>query len=907
MSIEAPVVQARFRRPLTPSDFTPRAQLTKRLDRISQFPLTVVAAPAGMGKTSALANWLDSVNVPYVWLTLDDSVSSPEAFVRTLIAGLQTHHPEFGLSILTEINGVTLPSPDLLAANLAMQLLPLEQRIVIVLDDYEAIHDPTTHQIIRSLVPLLPATAHLVVASRTTPPLPLARLRAQGQVLDISTDDLRLGQQEAQRLLDQIAGRPLKLGLVDDVLRETEGWPFALRLAGLALRGDAHPDTILAALTASSRSQILDFLLEEVYSQQPPAVQDLLLKTSILERLTPSLCDAILASDTPGELTGQAFVEGQRRTNLLTALDDPGGSFRYHSLLRMALGHRLRTVSKPGEIKALHERAARWFAENGDVGQAIPHFLAAGQVEQAVQLVEANLLRLIANEDNVCLERWLDLLPVEAVGVNPLLLACRAWLINLRQGFVFLLPLFQKIELLLEESDRVHSTWPKEAIQALYAIIAAPFDWINGNVETALARAHQARLAVDATYAPIDGWAILHESVSLHLAGEHDAALDLLHAALADGTYRNEDLMVSHALYGLAFVHWLSGDLLNMETVCHQLLQIHSKAGRHIGVGWANFMLGALYYEWNQLDKAGQHFDEVIVHRHEVNHRILPDTVFLNVRIRDLEGRPEAADTLLDGLENVAWDTTNLPTLRLAASFRAQRAAAFGNVADAERWLSEAKAVSETSPMIFLQVPQVTQAKVLLARRTQESAWKALENLAHLEQVARSFSNTRALIEILSLSAVAYCRLGLVAEAVPRLEEAVTLGEPGRFTRTFLDLGPEMAHMLSELASREVAKDYIGYLLRQFAITPSLSVVEDRGAVRRQQAQAQLIEPLTEREMDVLALLVQRQSYQEIAQALVITRATVKAHTVHIYQKLGVSSRREAILVTQRLGLLDIH
>ncbi|MFN8483213.1 MAG: LuxR C-terminal-related transcriptional regulator [Anaerolineae bacterium] len=903
MTLEVPLEQARFRRPPIPSDFAPRARLTRQLNKAPLFPLTIVAAPAGMGKTSAVAGWLDSADVPYVWLTLDAGASLPEAFVRRLIAAVQTRHPEFGLSILAALNALSIPASDLLAGDLALALLRLGEELVIVLDDYELIHDSATQEIVRSLIPLLPAPVHLVIVSRILPPLPLARLRAQGKVLDISADDLRFDREEAQTLLDQVAARPVGAALVDAALSETEGWPFALRLAGLALRGDAHPDTVLAALSATSIGQTIEFLLEEVYSQQPQPIQDMLLKTSILERLTPSLCDAVLGDDT-AELTGQAFVEWLTRTNLLLPVDDANGWFRYHSLLRTALEHRLRTILRPREIKTLHERAALWFADHGAVDLVIPHFLAANELEQAVRLVEANLLPLLANEEWFRIEQWLDLLPADCVAINPLLLTCKAWFVFLRQGYGFLPPLFEKIEALLQEPDGERSTWPKPAIEAFLAALACPIEWSTGDVEVALQRAKKARRAVDAVYAPLDGWAALNEGVALHLSGQHDAALDVLNAALADGTRRNEPLMVSRALFGLAYVHSLSGDLVSMEDVGLQMLQVNMKRGLRIGVGWANFVLGLIYYEWNDFDHAKRHFDAILAHRNEVNHLVLRDSICAYALINDLEGRPEAADALLNNLENVAWDTTSLNTLRLLAAFRAQRAARLGDDAGAERYLALARPESETGPMIFSEAPELAQAKILLTRGSKGAAREALEHLTHLEGLARSFSNTRRLIDIQAASALAYARLGLTAEALIRLKEAVALGEPGRFTRTFLDFGPDMARLLGELARRGPASDYVVYLLRQFAASPSLNIVADRVTVRQQHAQSQLIEPLTEREMDVLGLLVQRQSYQEIAQSLVITRATVKAHTVHIYQKLGVSSRREAILVTQRLGLL---
>ena len=282
------------------------------------------------------------------------------------------------------------------------------------------------------------------------------------------------------------------------------------------------------------------------------------------------------------------------------------------------------------------------------------------------------------------------------------------------------------------------------------------------------------------------------------------------------------------------------------------------------------------------------------------------DCVFASAQICDLEGRTREADTLLERLEELAWDTDNLATLRLLASFRAQRAARMGNRSEAKRWLIEAQPTAEGGPMLFFEVPELTQVKVLLGAETRESAREALEHLAHLEDVALSFSNRRRLVEILALSALTCARLGDKAEVARQLEQAVELGERGGFVRTFLDLGPEMARLLADLEKRGPATEYVSYLLRQFAVSPSLHVADDRAAVHREAARSQLVEPLSAREMEVLALLVKRQSYQEIGQVLLITRATVCAHINHIYRKLNVNSRRETIDVVQRLDLLQV-
>ncbi len=906
MIARPPRPQTQRNRPRISSAFTPRPRLLDRLNHALRLPITVIAAPAGTGKTSLLSSWVEMCPLPVAWLSVERDDSHPEAFLRALIASIQTHFPTFGRSTLTSLNGATVPSALALAASLAAELDALGQELVVILDDYEAVSDATTHHIMHELLLRLPSTTHLIIASRRLPPFPMARLRAQGAVLDISADDLRFDHQEAQALLEQTAGRAVASRLVDEALTHTEGWAVALRLLGLAWRDDAAATSVMTGLHASSRSQVLAYFLEEIYSHQPPAVQAMLLRTSILDGLTPSLCEAV-ANSVRGEWTGQAFVDWLASTNLLVVpVDADGVWFRHHSLLHKALQFRLQATLEPAEIETLHGRAAAWFEERGLIDKAIRHYLAAGAVDRAVRLVESHMLTLIKHEEWLRLEGWLRLLPPDRVACSPVLLIGETWIMTLRQGYSQLHGRIEQIERLLHEPVADQVTWSRAGIEAGLAALAAPVEWMAGNVEAALQRATRARLTVDASYSPLDGWATLNSGVALHLTGRHAAALDLLNVAVADGTQRDNMELVIRSLLGLTFVHWLRGDLASMEVVGEQLLRLFSRHRRLIGVGWANLFLGLSHYERNQLSEARRHLEAILAQRHEMNHMVLRSSIFTLARVNDLEGQPQAADALLDSLSELAWDTTNLVTLRLLASFRARRAARRRNAAEALRWLRDAQPTPERGAMILTEVPQLAQARVLLASGQRDDAHEALTHLAHLEHLSADFSNVPMRVEVSALSALAYDQLGDKTAAETWLEQAVRLGKPGQFTRSFLDLGPDMARLLDRWTPGEELADYVGYLLRQFAVSPSLHVATDRVMLRQRQAQARLRDPLSPREMEILDLLVRRHSYREIAHRLVISPSTVKKHIHHIYEKLDVSSRAEAIEVSQRLGLVTL-
>jgi LuxR family maltose regulon positive regulatory protein len=860
-------------------------------------------APAGAGKTTLLSHWLDTCPLPCAWLSLDENDSDLEAFLRLLVASVQLHFPAFGRSTLAWLSGAAAPAPGALAARLNADLIDLSEHLVVLLDDYHIIRDAATHQFVSALVTNLPGQVHLLIASRTVPTIPLARLRVQERLVEIHTGDLQFTAAEAQALLDQLTGGAIAPDMVDYLTEELEGWPVGLRLIAMSLQGGADvrlPPTLRAGPGAQL---VFDFFIEEVYTQHSLPLRDALLKTSILDRLTPALCEAVVGNADPG-WTGEAFLDWLQRSNVFVApLNGERVWYRYHHLFQAALQHKLRQTLKPADIALLHHRAAAWFAGQGFVHQAIVHYLAAHETDLAVDLIERNCLVAIEQEQWLLLEHWLDLLPTDIVARNPSLLTLRGWVLFVRQGLTSLDPLFQEIESLLADPNALASSLSAAALNGLLLAVWGGPNYMAGNAALLLVRAQAARAALHGAHDVLEAWAICFEALALQLVGRLEDALHALHTTLAENLQRSDLYSARRMLFGLTFVEWHSGQLFAVERSATHFLELNAHKPWPIAAGWVHSRLAMLYYEWNQLDKARFYAEAVIAARHEVNHIAVRDSVLILALVDDLQGQPQAAEAVLDMLHQLAENTTNLFTIQLLASFRARRAVLRGDGEETLRWLHQAEPMPDAGPMVRVEIPQLTQARVLLAQRTAEATCQALEHLSHLHQLAASYSNTTRLVEILALTAIAHDQLGDQAEAIDCLQAAVALAEPGRFVRTFLDLGPELARLLSTLARQGNTTGYIADLLHQFAVSPSLQVAAGPTTIWRQQAQSQLIEPLTERELEVLDLLVQRLSYQEIALHLVISPATVKSHINHIYQKLQVNSRNGAIDVAKRLGL----
>jgi LuxR family maltose regulon positive regulatory protein len=880
-----------------------RARVSARLNRALRAPLTVLAAPAGFGKTTALQIWLEDSPLPYAWLSLDEDDDAVETFLRHLIAAVQTHRPEFGRTALAALAGMAAPSISTLATTLVSEFADLPGEFILVLDDYHVIRDPSVHECMRRVVTRLPDSIHLLVASRSVPPWPLARLRALDRLVAIGAADLGFTPPEATALLEMTAGRALDAAIASVALARAEGWPLGLRLIGVALRD--HPDAVdvVSPLHGDNNRDLLQYFLEEVLARQSATVQASMLASSIFDRFTPALCGAVVGDDPAW--SDCVTIDWPEQTDLfLSALDDEPGWYRRHPMCREALHYALLKRHGPAAVATLHRRASDWFAHRGMMDEAIRHALAAGETRAAAQLVERHAVNLILVERWLDLEAWLDLLPGEAEARSPWLIACRSWTLWQRQDFARMPALLKQAEMLIPQLGSAPDSVPVATVQAAVHTLWAAMYAFLGMPEQALDRASRAREAVGDAEHPLYPWVIFFEGVTLQFAGQQERALAVLTGALANGAGHVRPLLTVYALRGLAFVHYLSGRLSDVEMVAARLLELHEAAGQVIGESWAHYWLGMVYYEWNRRDLARHHFGWLIARRDLTNHVILRDSVLAVAMLEHIDDRAAETEALLATLKALALSTENYDTLQQLDEFRALLALAGGESAEAEQRLALASAPGERGILAFLPAPQLIRARVLLAHGDVEAAARALAAVTELQRVAESRGHHRRLIETLTVRALAHERLNQPAEAAKHLTRALMLAEPGGFTRTFVDLGPELALLLGVLARHGVAARYIGRLLGDFAASPAHRSAAAEAAARREHAQAQLVEPLTERELAVVRLLGQRLSYAEIATELTIAPSTVKTHVNHIYGKLGASGRKDAIVTADRLGLM---
>jgi LuxR family transcriptional regulator, maltose regulon positive regulatory protein len=904
--VTGPLLATKLHLPRGRPGLVARPRLVERLRRGSGATLTLVSAPAGFGKTTLLTEWLAADGRRAGWLSLDRRDNDPTTFWTYLITALRTAVPQVGAAALALLQSPPSPVEDVLAT-LLNDLSTVGDDVVLVLDDYHVLDAREVHESMAFLLEHLPPHAHLVIAGRADPPLPLARMRARGELVEVRAADLRFTPDETASYLTAAMGLTLTASDVAALDGRTEGWIAALQLAALSLQGRDDVAGFIADFAGDDRF-IVDYLAEEVLARQPDHVHDFLLQTSVLERLTGPLCDAVTGRDGSHDL-----LTALERGNLfLVPLDHRRQWYRYHHLFADVLRTHLRE-ERPGAVAELHRRAGDWFRRHGEPAQAIRHALAGGDLDTAADLVELAIPSTRQARQEATLRGWLEALPDEVVRQRPVLS-------NGYAGSLLATGEVEGVETRLQDAER----------------------WLATTTGAARAAAlpHGEMIVADQ-----DGFRRLPGSLAVHRAGQALMLGDLVgtraHARRALDLVEDDD-HVGHgaaaALLGLA--HWTDGELAAAHRRYTQATASLEKAGHLSDVigcaitladiriaqgrlreamstyerglqlatgrpgpvlrGAADMHVGMseLLRERNDLHAARQH---LAASTELGEHLGLPKNRYrwrvAMARVREAEGDLGGALDLLDEAERV-YDGDFSPRVQPIPALRARVWIRQGRPADALGWAREQGLSVEDDLTYLREFEHITLARALLARYESEhverSHEEAVRLLGRLRSAAQDGDRTGSLIEITVLQALALGMRGDVRAALAPLERALTLTEAEGYVRILADEGPPMAVLLEAAAKRRIAPNHVRRLLAAVATRPD-----------RTTAGQGLVEPLSERELEVLRLLATDLGGPDIARRLIVSLNTVRTHTRNIYTKLGVNSRRAAVHRAEELDLLS--
>jgi LuxR family maltose regulon positive regulatory protein len=891
----------------------PRPRLSERLDRGTASKLTLVSAPAGFGKTTLLTEWLAAGPAGpaderlAAWLSLDRADNDPVSFWTYVIAALRTVAPGVGESALALLQAPQPPPIETVLTVLLNDLGALAGEIVLVLDDYHVIDAGDVQDGMAFLLDHLPPWLHVVIASRTDPALPLARLRARGELAETRAAELRFTPDEAAAYLNETMGLQLTARDVAALEGRTEGWIAALQLAALSMQGRDDVAGFIAGFAGDDR-YVVDYLAEEVLQRQPEHVQHFLLQTSILGRLSGPLCDAVT-----GQGGGKAMLAALDRGNLfLVPLDDRRRWYRYHHLFADVLQARL-LDEQPGQVPDLHRRASAWYQQNGEPSEAIGHALAARDFERAADLVELAIPAMRRTRQEATVRGWLKALPDEAVRVRPVLSVAFA-------GALLAVGELMGVESRLRDAEQ----W----LDATIAIREGPS---APSVEVVVAddeefRRLPAMIEVYRAYLALARSDVLgtvrHARRALDLAPEEDHLCRASAAGfLGLASWTSGDLEAGHSAYAecmaglrragyiadifgcaiaLADIWLAKGRLGEAMRTYEQALQRAPEQGGPVLRGTADMYVGMseVDRERDNLHAATRH---LLTSQELGEHTGLPQNQYrwrvAMARIRQAEGDLADALELLNEAERLYMGDM-FPNVRPVPALKARVWIAQGSLGEALGWARE-QGLSVDDDLSYLrEFEHITLARVLLARyegeRAERSLHEATRLLERLLLAAEEGGRTGRVIEILVLRALAHQRLGDIPAALSCLERAMTLAEPEGYVRVFIDEGPPIASLLKAAAKQGTARNYVRRLLAAVGETGHDSPIEQA-----------LIEPLSERELDVLRLLGTDLDGPDIARELTVSLNTVRTHTKNIYAKLAVTNRRAAVRRAQELDLLS--
>lgn len=894
--------------PPTPSEAIPRPHLVERLTLGMARKLSLVTAPAGYGKTTLVTTWLHQLtetNTQVVWLSLDKGDNDVRRFFTYMVAALCQLDGSFAATqeeYLQDPRGEVAATA--MVTSLLNQMVAYGQPAVLILDDYHEIAEPSIHEALTFWLDNQPPNFHLVITSRSEPPLPLARLRVRRQMTEIDTGALRFTRAESADFLNQ----HMHLNLAEDDIAQldsiTEGWVASLQLAALSLQNKDDPMEFIQTFKGDNR-YIVDYLVAEVLDRQPGYIRDFLLQTSILERLNVQLCNAVT-----GQVGSQHILETLDQDRLFVIpLDDRRHWYRYHHLFADCLrAELLRTM--PEDVAAYHARASRWLSDHGFLGDAIQHAFAAENNALAADLIADNARILLWEQGEAQRPwQWIQQLPEAEVQSRPQLLITTAWLYQ---------------ELFLDHGARV-----TELLDAATALIAAadapypPSEIANMATEIALAHSNLERLRGNLAQA------IAHSTRALPLIQAGDSpllktgvyhSLALTHHQVGNVTEslkHSDARFASHHGEGLLdYGHYVSRayriDALRLAGQLQQAEQVFQRVARHhlqhqhggaamVAISWAEVLR-----ERNQLAQALDHLIPAIekLKPQQSMDVVVQTGVITLARVYQAQGQGQKALTLLqETLRDHAAPDTYYPAARVSAT-EALLHLQQGNVATAKAWTEKSGLRAEDAPTYLLEIDYLVLARVLVTDGVIKAAQTLLEQL---EKAVADGGRAARLIEVHTLQALAHQAVGEAEQALRRLGQAIELAQTSGLVRVFVDAGNMLVPLLKQVAGRGVAVDYVGQLLPLFDINQSTitpSTIAQNAASAEPDPLNLLLSPLTDRELATLRYLASDLTIPEIAEQMIVAPSTIRTYVKRIYGKLDVHTRIEAVNRARSLALI---
>ena len=920
------ILQTKLTLPPVRARLVHRPQLLGRMNSCLNCKLMLVSAPAGFGKTTLVSEWVLESGRQSAWVSLDEADNDPVRFLMYLVAALRKIAPEFGEDILENLESLPSLSMEAHYIPLINEISEALPPLILVLDDFHAIHSPDVHSLITFLIENQPAHVRIVISTRADPPWPIARLRTAGEMVELRAADLRFEPGEVEIFLMDVMNLDLSQDDLEILNRRTEGWIAGLQMAALSIRGQQDASGYIRSFAGSHRF-ILDYLVEEVLSSLSKEIEQFLLTTSILKRMTGALCDSLTGREDGAETLNQL----DQLNLFVISLDDDRCWFRYHHLFADLLYSRFEQLS-PDLLPDLHRKASQWYEDAGYVEEAIEHAFSAGDQKLAARLVEHTATRMFFEGNISTLSRWLDKIPPDLIRSQPWLCIYHAWTqywvgrrSRVEECLVF------ADEALAYSADR----HPDHGELDLWTALAdEEKEHITGYI--AALRAYNAMGDMDI--------ASRMAEKALELLPEGDPMLATTAMTMGEVYWAMGDVQAAEQAFAQARMYAQESGFqaIAVSSTCYQGLQQQKQGrlyeaastyqmaydlgrrpgGSHVyATGLAQVRLGKLHLEWNDIDKAQRYIKEGFQRCTRMgNVDFLVEALISQAELmlvkEDLSGASAVLRDALDLIEKHAVDPWLMTWTRdwwVRYQIQSGQIEAAARFIDKEFPTISIGQIAPASPDYLHDLPQILQARVLAFQGFDRRGGDMVDRENKLEQAAwllETISESASKagwvneeIRTLVLKSLVLQKQGKLVDALDCISRALTLAEPGGYVRTFTEHWDQLLGLVGKLKVRGIADKYIDYLLDAVETTgpTDVSKVPTQGV---NIPESLFVDPLSDREMEVLRLLATDLPVPEIAGELCIAPSTTRSHIKNIYSKMDVHSRLEAVIKAQKLNLL---
>jgi LuxR family maltose regulon positive regulatory protein len=888
-NISNTVLTTKLQQPDLPGDFIPRPHLLALLNKDIHRPLTLISAGAGFGKSTLASSWLRELPGKTAWLSLDSNDNDLRIFLIHFVAAVQSSFATSMQKTRQLLETPQLPGTNVLKNSLINDLNILPDRLFLAIDDFYVVRNKEIFYLVSEMLNFPPGKFHLIIITRYDPPIPLARLRSQKKVIEIRSAQLRLNEKEIR----QFVKKNIKSGDPDPISEvldsKLEGWFTGLRLAMLRLSFyDPGKEELDKIAFASEYSEA--YLLEEVLEHLEKRILDFLLKTSVLRSFTPGLTDLLIEASGTGQDSREIIEELTKNNIFVINLDNNREWFRYHHFFGSFLQKELKKRFPEGMIAELHRKASVWYEKKNMIEEALFHAMKTHEEASVAGMIENHMHKLLNENKWYILEKWINIITEPSVRESPAILIARMW-ITYHRNELWLIP-----ELLTTIEKKVKDKALNKIMKLQIKFFQAMMLFWSVRIKESIPLFYEVRQRLPEKMVGARSQANIHYALALQMNGTgKETYRELNEMSYSDQLAPTYKVM----LFGsLIFMKLIEGDLRNAEKVAIRTNDFSNKINDAFAQGWCKYFLGYIAFQQNRLLQAEGYFTDALKNLYHLN-TIAPIDTFAGLLLtRKALDKSEAYKETYEQMLDYVEEKTNPSFRTFSNSVRARLALLENDLTTATEMVNTMDLFFDSGNVLFhITSPRLIYIRVLLAQDKPEKTEEAIEKLNTCLQLAESIHNLPFLIHTLIILSVAYKKKNEIRKAERMLARAVEKAAPGNWLRPFLEFAPQIGDLLHEIKVRDRALDFLSRLTSETNNSPvTRYAITDRSQY--------LLDPMTNRELDILSLLAERLTNKEIAEQLFISLATVKRHTINIYQKLDVHKRREAVEKAKTLGII---